>query len=396
VAHQRLLSALVVSEVAIALVLLTAAGLMIRSFISISNVSPGFNPKGVVTVGIGLSSRYPNVQMQASFYESLLARVRTIPGVDSASSINRIPMLAATASTSFTIQGRPVPSGSEPTADYRAVTGDYFKTMGIPLMKGRDLTERDNKDAPETIVINEKLAEQFFDGEDPIGKRIQIFPDRTRWREVIGVVGDVRLIGLDTDINPTLYVPMPQNPYPAALRNVFLVVRTNGEHNGLVGGIRSELRSLDSDVPIAQVKTMEEIVSGSLSQRRLSMSLLVVFSVLAGVLAAGGIYGVMGYIVSGRTHEIGIRMAMGAQQAEVLRMILGDGAKLTAMGVGIGLGIALALTRVLSTLLFGVSAADPVTFAAISLVLACVAMLASYIPARRAARIDPMEALRYD
>ncbi|HSO76385.1 MAG TPA: FtsX-like permease family protein, partial [Blastocatellia bacterium] len=254
----------------------------------------------------------------------------------------------------------------------------------------------DNKDAPDAIVINETLTEQFFAGEDPIGKRLQIFPDPTRWREVVGVVGDVRLMGLDTDINPSLYVPMPQNPYPAALRNVFLVVRTGGDPIWLVGGIRGELRSLDRDVPIAQVKTMEEIVSGSLSQRRLSMSLLVVFSVLAGVLAAGGIYGVMGYIVAGRTHEIGIRMAMGAQQAEVLRMILGDGAKLTAMGIGIGLGVALALTRVLSSLLFGVSAADPVTFAAISLVLACVAMLASYIPARRAARIDPMEALRYD
>ncbi|MFY9608430.1 MAG: ABC transporter permease [Blastocatellia bacterium] len=396
VLHQRLLSGLVVSEVAIALVLLTAAGLMIRSFLSISKVSPGFNPKGVLTLGIGLSSRYPDIQKQASFYESLLAKVRAMPGVESAASTIRIPMLGFNASTSFTIQGRPVPSGSEPTADYRAVTGDYFKTLGIPLLKGRDLTERDNKDAPEVIVINERLAEQFFDGEDPIGKRIQIFPDPTRWREVVGVVGDVRLIGLDADINPTVYVPMPQNPYPAALRNVFLVVRTEGEPKNLVASIRGELRSLDRDVPIAQVKTLEEIVSGSLSQRRLSMSLLVVFSVLAGMLAAGGIYGVMGYIVAGRTHEIGIRMAMGAQQAEVLRMILGDGAKLTAIGVGIGLGAALALTRVLSSLLYGVSAADPATFAAISLVLACVAMLASYIPARRAARIDPMEALRYD
>jgi putative ABC transport system permease protein len=396
VLHQRLLSGLVVSEIAIALVLLAAAGLMIRSFLSISKVSPGFNPKGVLTLGIGLSSKYPDIQKQASFYESLLAKVRAMPGVESAASIIRIPMVGFNASTSFTIQGKPVEQGSEPTADYRAVTGSYFKTLGIPLLKGRDFTERDNKDAPDAIMINAMLAEHFFAGEDPIGKRIQIFPDPARWREVVGVVGDVRLVGLDAEINPTLYVPMPQNPYPAALRNVFLAVRTSGEPKSLVAGIRTELRALDRDVPISQVQTMEEIVAGSLSQRRLSMSLLVVFSVLAAVLAAVGIYGVMAYIVAGRTHEIGIRMAMGAQQGEVLKMILGDGAKLTAIGVGIGLSAAFALTRVLSSLLYGVSAADPVTFAGISLLLACVAMLASYIPARRAARVDPMEALRDD
>ncbi|MEK6304430.1 MAG: ABC transporter permease [Acidobacteriota bacterium] len=396
VLHQRLLSGLVVSEIAIALVLLAAAGLMIRSFLSISKVSPGFNPKGVLTLGIGLSSKYPDIPKQAAFYESLLAKVRTMPGVDSAASIIRIPMVGFNASTSFTIQGKPVEKGSEPTADYRAVTGDYFKTMGIPLLKGRDFTERDNKDSPDAIVINALLADRFFAGEDPIGKRIQIFPDPARWREVVGVVGDVRLLGLDAEINQTLYVPMPQNPYPAALRNVFLAVRTSGEPKSLVAGIRRELRSIDRDVPISQVQTMEEIVAGSLSQRRLSMSLLVVFSALAAVLAAVGIYGVMAYIVAGRTHEIGIRMAMGAQQTDVLTMILGDGAKLTAVGVGIGLAAAFALTRVLSSLLYGVSAVDPATFAGISLLMAIVAMLASYIPARRAAKVDPMEALRQD
>lgn len=396
VLHQRLLSGLVVSEIAIALVLLAAAGLMIRSFLTISNVSPGFNPKGVLTLGIGLSSKYPDIPKQASFYESLLAKVRAMPGVESAASNIRIPLAGFNASTSFTIQGRSVQRGSEPTTDYRAVTGDYFKTMGIPLLKGRDFTERDNKDAPDAIVINQMMAERFFADEDPLGKRIQIFPDPTRWREIVGVVGDVRLLGLDADINPTVYVPMPQNPYPNALRNVFIVVRTSGEPKSLVAGIRSELRLLDRDVPISQVQNLEEIVSGSLSQRRLSMSLLVVFAALAGALAAVGIYGVMGYIVAGRTHEIGIRMAMGAQQTDVLRMILGDGAKLTLIGVGIGLGAAFVLTRVLASLLYGVSAADPATFAGVSLLLACIAMLASYIPARRAAKVDPMEALRYD
>jgi len=396
VLHQRLLSGLVVSEVAIALVLLTAAGLMIRSFLSINNVSPGFNPKGVLTLGIGLSSRYSDIQRQATFYENLLAKVRVVPGVESAASNIRIPMLGFNASTSFTIQGKPVHQGDEPTADYRAVTGEYFKTMGIPLLAGRDFSEHDNKDAPETIVINKMLAEQFFANEDPIGKRIQIFPDPNRWREIVGVVGDVRLVGLDAGINPTLYVPMPQNPYPNALRNVFLVVRTSVEPMSLVTGIRGELQSLDRDVPLSQIQTMEDVVSSSLSQRRLNMSLLVVFSALAAALAAVGIYGVMAYIVAQRTHEIGIRMAMGAQQREVMTMVLGDGAKLTAMGVAIGVAAAFGVTRVLSSLLYGVGAADPATFAGISLLLGAVAMLASYIPARRAARVDPLEALRHN
>lgn len=396
VLHQRLLSGLVVSEVAIALVLLAAAGLMIRSFLSITKVSPGFNPKGVLTLGIGLSSKYPDIQKQAVFYENLLAKVRAMPGVQSAAGIIRIPMAGFNASTGFTIQGKPVQIGSEPTADYRAVTGDYFKTMGIPLLEGRDFTERDNRDAADAIVINALLADRFFASEDPIGKRIQIFPDPARWREVVGVVGDVRLQGFDAEVNPTLYVPMAQNPYPAALRNVFLTVRTEGEPKALVPGIRSELRSLDREVPISQIQTMEEVVRSSLAQRRLSMSLLVVFAALATALAAVGIYGVMAYIVAGRTHEIGIRMAMGAQPAEVLRMILRDGGKLTGMGVGIGLAASVVLTRALSSLLYGVSASDPITFGAISLLLICAAMLASYIPARRAAAVDPMEALRYD
>ena len=396
VLHQRLLSGLVVSEVAIALVLLAAAGLMIRSFLSISKVSPGFNPKGVLTLGIGLSSKYSDIQKQANFYESLLAKVRTMPGVESAAGNIRIPMLGFNASTSFTIQGKPVQSGDEPNADYRAVTEDYFKSMGIPLLKGRDFTERDNRDAPETIVINKMLAEHFFGSEDPIGKRIQIFPDPNRWREIVGVVGDIRLVGLDAAINPTLYVPMPQNPYPNALRNVFLVVRTSVDPKSLAAGIRGELRSLDRDVPLSQVQTMEDVVSDSLSQRRLNMSLLAAFSVLAAVLAAVGVYGVMAYMVAQRTHEIGIRMAMGAQQRAVMMMVLGDGAKLTAIGIGIGLAAAFGLTRVLSSLLYGVSAADPRTFAAISVLLACIALAASYLPARRAAQVDPLEALRQD
>ena len=395
--HQRLLSALVVSEVAIAMVLLVVAGLMIRSFLSISNVAPGFNPKGVITLGVGLPlSRYPGVQQQAIFYDKLVAQIRTLPGVESAASVIRLPMLGFNASTGFTVQGKPVQQGTEPNADYRAVTDDYFRTMGIPLLKGRDFTVRDSKDAPDAMIINEMLAERFFPGEDPVGKRIQIFPDPTRWREIVGVVGNVKLLGLDAETNPTIYVPYSQNPYPNALRNVFLVARTSSDPKSLVASIRSELKSLDKDIPVSQVQTMEEVISGSLAQRRLSMSLLIVFAALAALLSAVGIYGVMAYIVAQRTHEIGIRMAMGAEQKDVIKMVLGDGAKLTFAGIGAGLAVAVGLTRFLQSLLYQVSATDTVTYASIALLLSVVALLASYIPARRAAKVDPMEALRCD
>jgi putative ABC transport system permease protein len=252
------------------------------------------------------------------------------------------------------------------------------------------------KDAPDVVVINQTMATRFFPEGNPIGQRIQIFPDPTRWREIIGVVGDVKLATLDAETNPTIYIPMVQNTYPNALRNIFLVVRTNGEPKSLVPGIRARLRTLDKDIPLSQVQTMEEIVSKSLSQRRLSMSLLIIFAALAALLAAVGIYGVMAYIVTQRTHEIGIRMAMGARAIDVLAMVLRDGAKLTSAGVVIGLLVAFALTRVMASLLFGVSAVDPMTFIIIPLLLTIVALLASYVPARRAARVDPIIALRND
>ncbi|HXI91461.1 MAG TPA: ABC transporter permease [Blastocatellia bacterium] len=395
--HQRLLNLLVAGEVGLAVVLLAGAGLMVRSFISISGVAPGFNPKGVLTIGIGLTQPiYADIQQQSRFYERLTEKVRALPGVESAAGVNRVPLLGFNSSTSFTFQGKPVQAGNEPTADCRIATPNYFKTMGIPLLKGREFTEHDLKDAPEVVVINQAMAEQFLPNEDPIGKRLQIYPNPPRWREVVGVVGDVKLLGLDADINPAIYVPLTQNPYAGAMRSSYLAVRTSGDPGSVAVPIRGEMKTVDSGVPVAQVRLLEDIVADSVAPQRLIMWLLVAFAGLAALLAAVGIYGVMAYSVTERTHEIGVRMALGAGSTDMLRMVMLDGAKVTAAGIIAGLAAAFALTRVMSTLLYKVSAADPITFAGISALIVCVSLVASYIPARKASHVDPMVALRYN
>ena len=395
VAHHRLLRAFVVSQLAIALVLLVVAGLLIRSFLALNSVSPGFNPKGVLTLGIGIpAASYPDIPAQARFYDRLVTEIRTLSGVKSAASVIRLPVVGFNASTTFTIYGQAVAAKDAPSVDFRAVTQDYFKTMEIPVLKGRDFTDREIKGGPDVVIINKTMETRFFPNGDALGQRIQIFPEPDRWREIIGVSGDVKLQGLDADVNPAMYVPMVQNIYPNALRNVFLVVRTDGDPKALVPGIRARLRTLDKEIPISQVQTMDDIVSASLAQRRLSMSLLVVFGVLATLLAAVGIYGVMAYTVAQRTHEIGIRLAMGARSMDVLKMVLGDGSRLALIGVVIGLLAAFGLTRIIAGLLYGVSAVDPITFVCIPVLLASVTLLASYLPARRASRVDPMIALR--
>jgi putative ABC transport system permease protein len=395
--HQRLLNLVVAAEVALSVVLLAAAGLMVRSFISISGVAPGFNPKGVLTIGIGLTQPvYAEVEQQARFYDRLIEKVSVISGVQSTAGINRVPLLGFNSSTSFTFQGKPVQRGTEPTADCRIATQNYFRTMGIPLMKGREFTETDLKDAREVVVINEAMADQFLPGEDPIGKKLQIYPDPARWREIVGVVGDVKLLGLDADTNPAIYVPAAQNPYPNAMRNSFLTVRTTGDPNNVVAAIRSEMKSVDSGVPAANVRLLEDIVADSVAPQRLNMWLLVAFAGLAALLAAVGLYGVMAYSVTERTREIGVRMALGAGSTAVLRMVLLDGAKVTAAGVITGVAAAFALTRLMSGMLYQVSATDPLTFTGISALIVCVSLLANYSPARKASRVDPMVALRYN
>ena len=395
--HQRILNALVAAEVALAVVLLAGAGLMVRSFVSISGVSPGFKPKGVMTIGIGLTQPvYADIQQQSRFYDRLNEKVSAIPGVESTAGINRVPLLGFNASTSFTFQGQQVEPGQQPTADCRVATPNYFKAIGIPLLSGREFTEGDTKDAPFVAVINRAMAEQFLPGEDPIGKRLQIYPNPPLWREVVGVCGDVKLLGLDEEINPAIYVPVTQNPYANAMRSSFLVVRTNADPNGVVAAIRGVMKTVDPGVPVAQVRMLEDILSDSVAPQRLNMWLLVSFAGLAALLGAVGIYGVMAYSVSERTHEIGVRMALGAASRDMLNMVLWDAGKVTAAGMAAGLASAFVLTRLMSSLLYKVSAADPVTYAGISVLIVCVSLLASYIPARKASRVDPMVALRYN
>jgi putative ABC transport system permease protein len=395
--HQRILNVLVAAEVALAVVLLAGAGLMVRSFVSISGVSPGFKPKGVLTIGIGLTQPvYADIQQQSRFYDRLNEKVGAIPGVESTAGINRVPLLGFNASTSFTFQGKPVEPGQQPSADCRVATPNYFNAIGIPLLSGREFTERDTKDAPFVTVINRAMAEQFLPGEDPIGKRLQIYPNPPLWREVVGVCGDVKLLGLDEDINPAIYIPVTQNPYANAMRSSFLVVRTNADPNGVVAAIRGAMKTVDPGVPVAQVRMLEDIVSDSVAPQRLNMWLLVSFAGLAALLAAVGIYGVMAYSVSERTHEIGVRMALGAASRDMLNMVLWDAGKVTAAGMATGLASAFVLTRLMSSLLYKVSAADPITYAGISVLIVCVSLLASYIPARKASRVDPMVALRYN
>jgi len=267
--------------------------------------------------------------------------------------------------------------------------------MGIQIKQGRDFDSREMGDAQDVAIINEKLATRFFPNQSPLGQRIQIFPFTNKWREIVGVVGDVKLAGMDAEANPTIYVPLSQNPYPNALRNVSLVIRTrNSESASVVAAIRGLVRALDRGVPISQGQSMEKIIADSMAQRRFSLLLFVVFAGLATLLAFVGIYGVMAYVVAQRTQEIGVRMSIGASAKDILRMIVSDGAKLAAAGIGIGLAAALGLTRLIRSLLFGVAPTDPVTFTVIVLVILTVALLASIVPARRAATVNPLIALK--
>lgn len=391
--HHRVRASLVVAEVAITLVVLVSAGLLIRSFIRLQQVNPGFNSTGALAVNISLPGRkYPNADQYSGFFTQLIEKTAALPGVVAVGATQSLP-IQGDYLLGFNIQGRPPDApGEDHSTNYYAVTPDYFKAMGITLIRGRLFTERDNSNAPRVAVINETMARRFFPDEDPIGKGINVTNGPERFREIVGIVGDVKQYGLDQPSTLQTYEPFLQTPFSG----VTLVVRAEGDPTALTAAIRGEVLSIDKDQPVSRIRTLDQIISGSFARQHFSMLLLGVFGAVALVLAAVGLYGVMSYAVTQRTHEIGIRMALGAKTGDVLRLVVGHGIILALIGVGIGLGVALAATRLMSGLLFAVSATDPLTFAGIPVLLTAVALGACMVPARRALKVDPMIALRYE
>lgn len=392
---KRLRALLVVSEVALSLILLISAGLLIRSFMRLSQVDLGFKPTNILTMQLSLTrARYPDDKQRAAFYNQLLQRIASLPGVQAAATISELPLSGQENDTFFSIQGMPtVAFGSiENNANIRTVSPDYFKALSIPVVKGRSFSERDTLDSPKVIIISESFVRKYFPSEDPLGKQLTI-DFGTPWTgEIVGVVGSVRHSNLVQEPYPDMYATQGQNPQ----FGVNLVVRAASAPSQLTAAIRNEIHSLDKEVPVFNVKTMEQRVSEAAAQPRFRTLLLGIFAALALILASIGIYGVISYSVTQRTHEIGLRVALGAQRSDVFKLIIGQGMKLVLVGVGIGLVGAFVLTRVMSSFLFGISATDPLTFGGITLLLLGVAFLACYLPARRATRVDPMIALRYE
>ncbi|HEX5887065.1 MAG TPA: ABC transporter permease [Pyrinomonadaceae bacterium] len=394
---KRLRGLLVTAEVAVSLVLLIAAGLLINSFLRLRNIDPGFKVDRLLTMKIELPEpKYEEFERRTAFYTDLIQRVQSLAGVRSAAVTTNLPLYRQGNSTSIRIEGRPdPPPGQELIVVTRIVSPAYFDTMSIPLLAGRQFTDQDTDTTPNAVVISETMARRYWPGEEAIGKRIVFGRARSEadWIQVIGIVKDVRQFELNAEPRPQLYMSYRQAGFFAPED---LVVKTDVEPASMAAAVRKAVWEIDKDQPVSNIKTMEEILGASIARQRFSMLLLGVFAGVALLLAAVGIYGVMSYSVAQRTHEIGIRMALGAQTGAVLKLAVGYGLKLVVAGVLIGLVAAFMLTRLMSTLLFGVTPTDPVTFALISLLLVGVAAVASYIPARRATKVDPLIALRYE
>jgi putative ABC transport system permease protein len=385
---------LVVSELALAVMLLIGAGLLVKSFWRLQRVDPGVDTDRVLTMQLALrGERYADPQQVDAFYPRLLERIQALPGVRAAAASNSLPPDSTEFSDDFTVEGRPaVPKQPPPIAYVIRVSPDYFRAFGIPLRNGRYFSVADSSNAPLVAVINETMARQFFPNEDPVGKRINTGDERepTLW-QIVGVVGDVKYNGLADEAQPAMYEPLIQ----ATSYNVFLSVKTEtADPLSLAAAVRNEIRSLDRELPVTRVRTMEQRIATTVAQPRFGATLVALFAALALILASIGVYGVISYSVTQRTQEIGVRVALGARSRDVLSLVLKQGMTLTATGMGAGLIGSFALTRLMKTLLFDVSATDPLTFILISLLLTAVALLACLVPARRATKVDPMIALR--
>jgi putative ABC transport system permease protein len=393
--HRWIRNSLVVGEAALALVLLVGAGLLMKSFYNLVTVDPGFNPERLVTVQIDLPPRqYAEEAQQAQFYTALVDALKQQPMIESVAAIQWLPFQGLGANTDFRRDDRPTPApGDEPGAHVRSITPGYFKTMGIPLLRGRLFDERDKAGLPtRAVIINTTAAELHWPGEDPIGKRLTMPWGEDLKGEIVGIVGDIKLRSLTEDPQPTMYWHMPQ----FQMNFMTVVARSQAEPGVVATAIRDQVRALNPNLPLGEVRTMNELLARSLDDRRFTMLLLATFAALALVLAAVGLYGVMSYAVVQRTHELGVRMALGAGTRQLSRMVMGEGLGLVVLGIAIGLVGSWIIVRFLQSLLFGVSGNDPLVFGVVPVMLVAVTLLATYIPARRATRVDPMVAIRYE
>jgi putative ABC transport system permease protein len=396
--HRRVSKLLAVAQIAMTLVLLVGAGLLARSFKRLLEVNPGFVTENALTAQMMLpSAKYAQPERRAEFYRQLETRLRATPGVAAVGAVTRLPLGAlGNVTTAAQIEGQPVQPGHWPEIDFRRASDDYFRAMGIPLLKGRFVTEQDVAGGARLIVINEAMAGRFWPNEDPIGKRLRtgVDPEQGNWQTIAGVVGNVRHLGLDVEPRPEIYLHTMTSPPFAPV----LVLRAKSDPRSLIAPLRDVTRSIDAEAAIANINTMEKLIAESVAQRRFSMSLLGVFAVIALALSAVGVYGVISHSVARRANEIGVRMALGARGRDVIGMVLKEGMLLALMGACIGAVAAIALARlltgVLSSMLFSVRANDPATFVGVAVILGVVSLIACYIPARRAAKVDPMVALR--
>lgn len=387
-------SLLVVSEIALALVLMIGAGLLVNSFIRLRSIDVGFSPENTLTFAVSLpAQKYDNAAKRAAFFQQLLERLQSLPGVEAVGAANVLPLNEkALMALLFTVEGRPqAASFRDQFANYLVASPDYFRSLGIPLVRGRPFSAQDAVGAPPVVIINETLARRHWPDEDPIGQRLSITGEETP-REVIGVVSAIKNFRLTDDTHQEIYVPYQQVAIPPRA----VTLRASSDPLNLVNAVRTEVQALDRDLPLYDIRMMEERVADALAKQRFMLVLFGLFAGMAMLLAAIGVYGVMSYTVTQRAHEIGIRMALGAQGRDVLRLIIRQGMTLALVGVAFGIAGALGLTHLMTSLLYGISATDPLTFISTTLALSAVALLATYIPARRATKVDPMEALRYE
>ncbi|HEY6399877.1 MAG TPA: FtsX-like permease family protein, partial [Blastocatellia bacterium] len=392
--RSRTRGALVVTEVTLAMALLLGAGLLMRSFLKLQQTDPGFNPEGVLTMSVFLpGGRYAYGEPQISFLQRLLERVSALPGVRSAGLTSDLPWTGYQNDGAFTMEGKSFPPDQTPHAQYHFISADYMRAIGVPLLSGRWFDGRDTRKSQSVILINQAMARKYWPGEDAVGKRVGMTfvgnPQQV-WYQVVGVIGDVKDYPSSAEAEPAYYHPITQEPYP----EMSLVIRAGLDPLTLVESVRREVRALDSEMPISDVRTLETVAAEAVAGRRFTLMLVSVFGLTALALASIGIYGVTSYLVANRTHEIGVRMALGASGFDVLKLALRQGMGWTLAGVGAGSALAFATTRLMANLLYGVGATDPVTFAAVPLFLIVVSFVACWIPARRATKVDPMVALR--